>query len=214
LAKGLRLVAFLVLPSTLGLVLLAEPIVSVLYERGAFDATDRLQTAGALRAYGYGLLFYAWLKVLQPAFYAIDKRWLPMMVSFFALGLNLGFNYFFVFVMQWGHESLALTTSITASVNFIILFLAMRKFAGDLGTLELLLLFGKLLFAGVMMGGVCLAANRFLFADLAATGFVIKVIYLGLTIGVASTVYFVAAKLMQVSEARDALEMITRKLKR
>ena len=56
LAKGLRLVAFLVLPSTLGLVLLAEPIVSVLYERGAFDATDRLQTAGALRAYGYGLL--------------------------------------------------------------------------------------------------------------------------------------------------------------
>ena len=40
----------------------------------------------ALRAYGYGLLFYAWLKVLQPAFYAIDKRWLPMMVSIFALG--------------------------------------------------------------------------------------------------------------------------------
>ena len=99
------------------------------------------------------MLFYAWLKVLQPAFYAIDKRWLPMMVSFFALGLNLGFNYFFVFVMRWGHESLALTTSITASVNFIILFLAMRKFAGDLGTVELLVLFGKLLFAGAVMGG-------------------------------------------------------------
>jgi hypothetical protein len=64
------------------------------------------------------------------------------------------------------------------------------------------------------MGGVCMVANRFLFADLAATRFVIKVIYLGLTIGVASVVYFVAAKLMQVSEARDALGMITRKLKR
>jgi putative peptidoglycan lipid II flippase len=99
LAKGLRLVAFLVLPSTIGLVLLAGPIVSVLYERGAFDAVDRIQTAGALRAYGYGLLCYAWLKVLQPAFYAIDKRWLPMMVSFFTLALNLGFNWFFVFVM-------------------------------------------------------------------------------------------------------------------
>jgi putative peptidoglycan lipid II flippase len=214
LAKGLRLVAFLVLPSTLGLVLLAEPIVSVLYERGAFDATDRLQTAGALRAYGYGLLFYAWLKVLQPAFYAIDKRWFPMMVSLFALGLNLGFNYFFVFVMKWGHESLALTTSITASVNFLLLFLAMQKFAGDLGTGALLVLLGKLLFAGALMGGVCMVANRFLFADLAVTRFVIKVIYLGLTIGVASVVYFVAAKLMQVSEARDALGMITRKLKR
>ena len=137
-----------------------------------------------------------------------------MIVSFFALALNLGFNYFFVFIMKWGHESLALTTSIVASVNFIILFLAMRKFAGDLGTGELLILLGKLLFAGAVMGGVCLLANRFLFADLAATRFLIKAIYLGLTIGVASAVYFVAAKLLQVSEAREALGMITRKLRR
>jgi putative peptidoglycan lipid II flippase len=214
LAKGLRLVAFLVLPSTIGLVLLAEPIVSVLYERGAFDVTDRLQTAGALRAYGYGLLFYAWLKVLQPAFYAIDKRWLPMIVSFFALALNLGFNYFFVFVMKWGHESLALTTSITASVNFIILFIAMRKFAGDLGTVQLLALFGKLLFAGAVMGGVCLAANHFLLADLTAMPFLTKSLYLGLTIGVASVVYFAASKLMRVSEAEEALGMITRKFRK
>ena len=64
------------------------------------------------------------------------------------------------------------------------------------------------------MGGVCLLANRFLFADLAATRFLIKAIYLGLTIGVASAVYFVAAKLLQVSEAREALGMITRKLRR
>ena len=98
---------------------------------------------GALRAYGYGLVFYAWLKVLQPAFYAIDKRWFPMMVSFLALGLNLGFNYLFVFVMKWGHESLALTTSITASVNFLLLYLAMRKFAGDLETGGLLVVVRK-----------------------------------------------------------------------
>ena len=55
-----------------------------------------METALALRAYGYGLVFYAALKVLQPAFYAIDKRWFPMAVSFLALGLNLGFNYLFV----------------------------------------------------------------------------------------------------------------------
>jgi transcriptional regulator with XRE-family HTH domain len=87
------------------------------------------------RAYAYGLLGYAWLKVLQPAFYAVDKRWLPMMVSILALLLNLAFNWFFVFVMRWGHESLALTTSISATVNFLILFVAMRRFAGDIGEL-------------------------------------------------------------------------------
>jgi putative peptidoglycan lipid II flippase len=214
LAKGLRLVAFLVLPSMLGLVLLAEPIVSVLYERGAFDALDRMQTAVALRAYGFGLLCYAWLKVLQPAFYAIDKRWLPMLVSIFALGLNLGFNWFFVFVMRWGHESLALTTSISATVNFLILFLSMRKFVGDIGTRELLELLAKLALAGAAMASVCLAATHFFFMDPAHLPFWLRAGGLLATVGVAAGVYFVAARVLQVVEARDALAMVTRRLRR
>ena len=214
LAKGLRLVAFLVLPSTIGLALLAEPIVSVLYERGAFDAVDRAQTAVALRAYGYGLVCYAWLKVLQPAFYAIDKRWLPMVVSFFALGLNLCCNWFFVFVMRWGHESLALTTSISATFNFLILFIAMRKFAGDIGTVDLLTLLMKLALAGTAMAGVCVAANRFFFMDPAQLTFWLRAVGLVVTVGVAGLVYFAAARLLKVSEAKDALEMVTRRLRR
>ncbi len=214
LAKGLRLVAFLVLPSMIGLALLAEPIVSVLYERGAFDAVDRAQTAVALRAYGYGLVCYAWLKVLQPAFYAIDKRWLPMMVSIFALGLNLGFNWFFVFVMRWGHESLALTTSITASVNFLILYIAMRKFVGDIGSRNLLGLLAKLVVAGGAMAAVCLAANRYFFMDPAHLSFWLRSGGLVVTVGVAALVYFASARLLKVSEARDALEMMTRRLRK
>jgi putative peptidoglycan lipid II flippase len=214
LAKGLRLVAFLVLPSTLGLVLLAGPIVSVLYERGAFDAVDRIQTAAALRAYGYGLLCYAWLKVLQPAFYAIDKRWLPMMVSFFTLGLNLGFNWFFVFVMKWGHESLALTTSITASVNFLVLFIAMRKFAGDIGTRDLLVMLTKLLAAGAVMAAVCVASDIYLFKDPAHLSLWLRAGALALTMGAAGGVYFIAARMLHVSEAGEALEMVTRRFRR
>jgi putative peptidoglycan lipid II flippase len=213
LAKGLRLVMFLVLPSTLGLVLLAEPIVSVLYERGAFDPVDRAQTAVALRAYGYGLVCYASLKVLQPAFYAIDRRWIPMMVSILALGTNIGFNWFFVFVLHWGHESLALTTSITASMNFLILFVAMRKFAGDFGTLDLLGLLGKLAVAGAVMSAVCLAANHYFFKDPAHLSFWLRAGGLMVTVGVAAVVYFVATRLLKVTEAEDALEKVTRRLK-
>jgi putative peptidoglycan lipid II flippase len=214
LAKGLRLVAFLVLPSTLGLVLLAEPIVSVLYERGAFDSHDRLQTAAALRAYGYGLLCYAWLKVLQPGFYAIEKRWIPMLVSMLALGVNIGFNWFFVFVMRWGHESLALTTSISASINFVILYLAMRKYAGDFGTGDLLALLIKLAAAGAAMAAVCLAANRFFFADPAQMPFWLRAIGLMATVSIAAGVYFAAARLLKVAEARDALDLVLRRFKR
>ena len=214
LAKGLRLVAFLVLPSMLGLVLLAEPIVSVLYERGHFDAHDRLQTAVALRAYGYGLLCYAWLKVLQPAFYAIDKRWLPMLVSIFALGLNLTCNWLFVFVMHWGHESLALTTSISAAVNFLILFLAMRKFVGDIGSRELLELLAKLTLAGAALAAVCLTAMHYVFQDPGHLPLWLRAGGLLATCAVAGAVYFLTATLLQVSEARDALALVTRRLRR
>lgn len=214
LTKGLRLVAFLVLPSTLGLIVLAEPIVSLLYERGRFDAHGRIQTAIALRAYGYGLLFYAWLKVLQPAFYAIDKRWFPMAVSLFALGVNLGCNYLFVMKFHWGHQSLALTTSITACLNFLILFAMMRRFTGGLDTANLLGMLAKLLLAGAVLAAVCLAANTFLLHDPGRLPLLLRGGWLALTVGVAAAAYFLTAKLLRVPEADEALAMLLRKLRR
>jgi len=214
LTKGLRLVAFLVLPSTLGLILLAEPLVSLLYERRAFDAHDRMQTAIALRAYGYGLLFYAWLKVLQPAFYAIDKRWFPMLVSIFALGVNLGCNYLFVIIFHWGHQSLALTTSITACLNFAILFAVMRKFSGGLDTARLLGLLAKLLLAGAVLAAVCLAATHFPLRDPGQLPLLPRCGWLTLTIGVAAAGYFLTTKLLRVPEADEALAILLRKPRR
>ncbi|HVJ47251.1 MAG TPA: lipid II flippase MurJ, partial [Luteolibacter sp.] len=165
-------------------------------------------------AYGYGLLFYAWLKVLQPAFYAIEKRWLPMMMSFVALALYLGFNYYFVFVLKWGHESLAMTTSIVAGVNFLCLYLAMVKFAGDLGTPALLGMFAKLAVAGAAMGGICYAANVHVFGNLTAMSFVVKVIALGGTIGVAGLAYLVMTKVLRVAETQDAVAMVMRRFRK
>ena len=128
--------------------------------------------------------------------------------------INLGFNYLFVVVLRWGHESLALTTSISASLNFLLLYFAMRKFTGDLGSSELLILLAKLLLAGAVMAVVCVMANYYLFANLARTMLWLKILYLGLTIGAAAGVYFVAAKLLRVAEAEDAVEMVLRKLRR
>jgi putative peptidoglycan lipid II flippase len=214
LAKGLRMVVFLVLPSTLGLMLLAEPIIGVIFERGEFTAFDRAQTAAALRAYGFGLLFYSGLKILQPSFYAIEKRWFPMLVSIGALFVNVALNYTFVFVLGWGHSALATTTSITATMNFMILYLVMRKLVGDLGTSQLLALLLKLLVAGGAMGGVCYLARHYLMMDPAALPFGLLVLWLSLTVATGAGVYFVAAKLLGVAEAEEALDMMMRKLRR
>ena len=214
LTKGLKLVTFLVFPATVGLVFLAEPIISLIYERGDFSVADRLATVGALQAYGYGLLFYAGLKVLQPAFYAIDKRWFPMMASIMALVVNVGCNYLFVFVFKWGHESLALTTSIVASLNFIFLYAMMTRYAGNLDTKGLVVAFFKIGVATVVMAVVCYFGNKMMLADLAGMGLLLKAVLVMGLVGVAAGVYFVAALLLKVDEVTDMVAMVRKRIGR
>lgn len=212
LVKGLKLVMFLVFPATVGLVMLAAPIISLLYERGNFTEGDRVATAGALQAYGYGLLFYAGLKVLQPAFYAIDKRWFPMVASLIALVVNIGCNYVFVFVFKWGHESLALTTSIVASLNFVFLYAMMRRYAGDFGTKGLVVAFLKIGGATVVMAVVCYFGNRILFDDLGGMGLMRKALSAMGLVSVAASAYFVAALVLKVDEVREMAGMLRKRL--
>lgn len=212
LLKGLKLVMFLVFPATVGLVVMAQPIVSLLYERGKFDEMDRLATAGALQAYGCGLLFYAGLKVLQPAFYAIEKRWLPMIASLMALVVNLVCNYTFVFVFKWGHESLALTTSIVASLNFMFLYAAMMKYAGDIGTGRLLIAFLKIGLATVVMAAVCYYGGQMFLNDLSGMLFWKKALAVFGLIGVAGSVYLIATLLLKVEEIRDVVALVRKRL--
>ena len=214
LARGLRLVTFLVLPSALGLYFLAEPIISVVFERGAFHSGARLETAAALRGYGIGLLAYSGLKVLQPAFYAADRRWVPMLVSFFAIALSVTSNWYFVVVRGMGVEALAMTTSIVATVNFFILYIAMSRIASGLETRGLLVVFAKLAIAGLSMAGACMAANHYVFHDLTAMSPLSRIAWLAVVIPVAGGIYLAFARLLRVEEAGEFMEIIRSRLKK
>ncbi len=211
LSKGIRLVTFLVLPSALGLCFLAEPIISALFQHGRFTADNRMVTAAALRGYGLGLLAYSWLKVLQPAFYAADRRWVPMLVSFFAIALSVSSNWYFVVVRGMGVEALALTTSLVATVNFFILYVAMSRISSGLETRALVVLFGKLTVAGLFMAAVCWLANRYIFQDLTAMSTLTRFGWLFLVVPGAAVVYFAIAKLLRVEEAEEAMAMVMKR---
>ena len=117
LARGMRLAFLLTVPSAIGLAMLASPIISVIYQHGRFNAEMTRQTAGALQYYATGLVAYAALKVLVPAFYAIGKRHTPMVVSFLAIGTNLFLNWLFTFRLGWGHRGLAFSTGLVATIK-------------------------------------------------------------------------------------------------
>src|SRR2546430_2017727 len=95
LARGMRLAFLMTIPASVGLMMLAEPIISVLYQHGRFGARETAESAAALRFYAVGLCGYAALKVLVNAFYALDRRQTPMVVSFLACGLSLLLTWIF-----------------------------------------------------------------------------------------------------------------------
>ena len=92
LARSMRLGLLLTIPASIGLMMLAEPIISVLYQHHKFGAYETAKSAEALRFYAIGLCAYAALKVLVNAFYAVDKRKTPMVVSFSAVALESHFE--------------------------------------------------------------------------------------------------------------------------
>jgi putative peptidoglycan lipid II flippase len=214
LARGLRLGLLLTVPSTLGLVFLADPIISLIYESGKFDAEASHQTAAALRYYALGLAAYSGIKVLAPAFYAIDRRTTPMLVSFGAIGVNLGLNWLFTYRLGMGHCGLALSTGCVALANFLALYLLMRSALGALESRQLLVGLAKVLVAGAVLAAVCYFGGELLGLGVSGCGKLLLAARLGAVITAAAAAFFVSARLLGVAEMDDLLGAVRRRLNR
>lgn len=213
-ARGLRLVMVLTIPAALGLALLAEPIISVIWQRGRFTADDTLATAAALRAYALGLVFYAAIKVIQPTFYSIDKKWIPMFISLGAIVLNAGLNTLWVFGLHLGHQYLALSTTVGAILNFGVLYLVMRKYAVHLHTGQLLRTIAKIMVASAGLCSIAALAMVTVFAHWSTQGFTRNALYLTATIGLATVSYVLIAKFLNIQEISYFVDILRRKTRR
>jgi putative peptidoglycan lipid II flippase len=128
LGRAYRMTLFLALPATVGLVVLARPLIALIYEHGKFGAGATDATSDILLCYALGVFATCALQVVTRAFYALKDTRTPMLVTAGTVVLNLGLNLALVFVL--GSAGLALATSITAGVNLAILtWLARRRLA-------------------------------------------------------------------------------------
>jgi len=128
--------------SAVGLFLLAEPVIGLLYEGGRFTPEDTVLVARILQAYMLGLIPYSMVKVVAPTFYSLDRPRLPLLASVSAVAVNLIFNA--LTYQTLGAPGLALGTSLGAVANVAILRIAFRRVVGasnaDCRTRELLYL--------------------------------------------------------------------------
>src|SRR5437868_1047674 len=214
LARGMRLAFLLTIPSAIGLAMLASPIISVIYQHGRFTAEMTRQTAGALEFYAVGLVSYAVLKVLVPAFYAIGKRNTPMVVSSLAIGANLFLNWLFTFRLGWGHRGLAFSTSIVATINFLLLYALMWRQTRGLESRRMFAGLAKICLASLLLALICWLANYWWLDAWEHLRFFEKLFALFSTILVSAAVFFGAAFLLHVDEVRDVFALVKRKISR
>jgi putative peptidoglycan lipid II flippase len=214
LARGMRLAFLMTIPASIGLMVLAEPIMAVLYRHGRFGTYQTVEAAAALRFYAIGLCGYAALKVLVNAFYAIGRRRTPMVVSFVAVALNLLLNWTFTRELGWGHRGLAFSTSCVATSNFLILYLLMRSHLGRLESRAMLVLLAKVALASAVLFAVAWTGAHLLLADWAVQPFWPTCLALLLVIAVAGAAFFLSANALRIGEVHEIVSAVRRRLQR
>jgi len=156
-AFSLRIVSFITVPAAVGLMVLREPIIRVLFQHGRFVAESTHLTARALLFYATGLPAFAAIKLIVPAFYSTKDTRTPVRIAAYTLVLNIALNTLFLisFFQTFKNGGPAFATSVAAYFNFLMLFTIFRLRFGRLGTMEILGSMAKIGLCSALMGVLC-----------------------------------------------------------
>ena len=127
-AYAIRLVLFITIPAMIGLIVLKEPIVALLFKRGAFDAETVRQTAGALLYYCVGLWAFSAVRIVVSTFYALQDTRTPVRIAIIAIAANIILSV--ILMKPLAHCGLALATSLSSMLNLVLLICVLRKRLG------------------------------------------------------------------------------------
>jgi putative peptidoglycan lipid II flippase len=208
-ADGMSLMMMLNVPATLGLMVLATPIVRLIFERGAFTAADTAATAGALQLYAVGLVGYSVVRIASPTFYALGRNRTPVQVSVATVLFNAALNV--MLVRALGFRGLALGTSIAALFNASLLLFFLRRHLAGLEERRIAGALARIAFASVLMGVAAAGVNLWLSSAVPGSGLAPQVVRLAASIGVALVVLATTAHLLHIREFRQGVALVTRR---
>jgi len=204
LSFSLRMLFFVMLPASVGFMVLSRPIIATLFEGGRFDAYSTQLTANALFFYSIGLCAYGATKILQSCFFALKDTVTPAKVSFLALIINIVLNTVLMFPLKL--NGLALATSLSGIISFLVLFFILKAKLGFLKTGILAGSFRRILLSSICMGGVCyfLSRDKILFGE----GVLAKAVNLGVPLISGLVAYFIFCFIFRVQETQELLKWL------
>jgi len=209
-STALRMMLMLNVPATIGLIVLAQPIVELLLEYGRFTSRDTAATAAALMFYAPGLLGYSAVKIASPSFYSMGDSRTPAIVSVLSIAVNLALNIYLVRVM--GFRGLALGTAIAAMFNAGTLLFLLRKRLDGLEASRLAVAFAKIAAASVLMGAASYYTAHWLVDVVPGAAWYWRAARVSTAIGAGIAVLAVSAKLLAIAEFDDALGRVGRRV--
>lgn len=206
LSEAITGVNLLVLPSMIGLMIFAIPIISVLFGRGAFDTSAILMTSSALIFYSIGMIGFGLREVLSRVFYSMNDTKTPMINAVIGVVLNIILNI--ILSKYMGIKGLALATSIAAIFTTILLFISLRKKIGSFGMKQISISFLKILFASLIMGLIVkLSFNHF-------TSIISQNLSLLIATAVGAASYFIIIYFMKIHDVDMIVSAIKRRLRK
>jgi putative peptidoglycan lipid II flippase len=201
---ALRQVALITIPASVGLLILREEIVSVLFQYGEFTAESTSMTAAALAGYSVGLIAFAGIRIVAPGFYAMRDTRTPVKIAAVAMVVNvLGC---LVLIPWFGHAGIAVANSLAAYLNLGVLLVLLRGRVGSFGGGSLLASYARLAAASAVMGWVVWGLRSSLMGDTGAA-VITRVLALGAIIGIGILTYLAAVVLMRAPELTELRQM-------
>lgn len=208
--NGVNIVLIITIPTTIGMIVLIEPIVRLAFERGEFDSIATQMTSQALLFYTLGLIGMALRTFMERVYYSLQDTRTPMVNGFFAVGLNVLLNFILIGPME--HRGLALATAISTTLTTGYLFYGLRKKIGPLGISAVLRCGAKSLVSSFIMGAtVYLTYYSLIEKYLGNTVYELGVLIL--SVGIGASVYSIALYLLKVDEVIWFINLIRKKLR-
>lgn len=210
---AINVVTLIIIPISVGAIILAEPIVKLLFQRGEFDARATQMTAIALIFYSIGMLGFGLRDILGKIFYSLQDTKTPMINGIIAMVLNIVLNLAFVKYTNMGLGGLAFATSISSLVTIALLSVSLRRKIGAFGGKKIISVFIKSIIAALLMALVTKFTYNAIDAFLSA-GFIQDAIKLAISVGLGAIVYAVSIIVLRVDEVKLIFKMINKKVKR
>jgi putative peptidoglycan lipid II flippase len=210
-SSALRLMLMLNVPATIGLMVLAQPIVAFLLERHAFTAVDTQSTAAALICYAPGLSGYSVVKIASPTFYALRDSRTPAVIAILSVAANLGINLVLVRVL--GFRGLALGTALSATFNAAALLWLLDRRLGGIEGGRIATATLKIMMASTLMGVAAWSTSHWLTPAIPAGSVAVSGMRLAAAIAAGVAVLAGSARLLRIAEFEEAVRRVIHRLK-